>query len=591
MSSAPSEEAGGSRLTNRNNSVNSSTAGISASEREREIPTPEERISEFYAEYQDRATLPLTEVDGRRLRRDLVDEGREEHIIEVGENEDRKAKVTSVTERRPRTWGEAVEELLESHEDARRTTLNLEKGRTDDSDYEAWSTDAEDRWTASYQKRYFAQMNGWLREMVGGERPSGGECDGQMDDPHLALLTRSASAAPEGKNLPPADHEAALRDSWEPVYHTLRNTMRALGFTLGEDWQYDRRSEPHKGERGGGLNHCYGHEHVVLVVDGEVTADDLAPVVSKHVETCDLAGEDAHGLDDALEIKRADEMSNVAAYCADYCGIEPKDLLERDIEYVAWAATKHATNARTLSRSDAASNAATADACKQRAESGQSEQDRDHGERVVRSERRGYEYECAACGSPHGVPQDHDTLASARLDESSGSGEAVADGGIDRKRELAQRWPSARAAASVGEGPTDRERRREIEAYLDANPEASVAQVLGALGLPERAGRLVVEVRLGADVTEPVAFERPPRWRLRSVTVGEEEYPASPGGGVDMIEVELPERRVREEFGLDQSQRYRCECGVAAYGDTMCSHLLAVHGVDRAYSSDLVSLD
>jgi len=41
----------GSRLTNSNNSVNSSTAGISGADETRQIPTPEERIAEFWETY------------------------------------------------------------------------------------------------------------------------------------------------------------------------------------------------------------------------------------------------------------------------------------------------------------------------------------------------------------------------------------------------------------------------------------------------------------------------------------------------------------------------------------------------------------
>lgn len=605
--------AGESRPTNRNKSVNSSAAGLSASDDGRELPRPEERVSDFIDEYPDLAHLPLTQVDGQQLRRLLVEETREDHMIDVGEeHEDETAKITSVTERRPLTWAAAVEEVLGSHEDTRNTTLNLEKGRIDDHGYEAWSTGADDRWTPKYQEKYFAQMNGWLRELCGGERPSGGETVPHFDDPYVVLITRSASAAPEGENMPPVDHEMSLRNSWEPVYHTLRNTMRSDGFVLNDGWQYDRRSEPHKGERGGGINHCYGHEHIVVVVDGEVEEEDFKPVLEKHVDENNLAGSDAHrnracvkhysgnhwndavggceACDTAVVVKQEEDTENLPAYVADYCGIEPIDLLERDTEYIAWAAIKHATNTRTFSRSDAANHASTADSCKQRFENSQSDQDREHGEAVVRSQRRGFDFECACCGSPHEIPQDYDTLTEARCDDTSG-GEAVADGGIDRKKELAQRWPKARAAASVGETPTEREKRLRIEKYLERYPEASVAQVCGALGLPESDERLVVEAKLGVDPTEVVAFERPPRWRLYSVTVREEEYPASPGGGVDMVKVDLPELRVRDEFDLDRGRRYRCECGVAAYGDTMCDHLLNVHGIDRAHSRSIISED
>ena len=40
------------------------------------------------------------------------------------------------------------------------------------------------------------------------------------------------------------------------------------------------------------------------------------------------------------------------------------------------------------------------------------------------------------------------------------------------------------------------------------------------------------------EPSESVGFERFPKWRVVSVTVGEEEFPASSGGGVDMVMID-----------------------------------------------------
>lgn len=558
-------EAGGSRPTNCANSVTSAEGGNSADSegRPRELPVPAEKVSEFREAYPTRSFLPLTDVDGRRIREELIEERTQEHKIDPEGEFENGFTVEPVVERKPLTWEAAVEELLETHEDTRRTTLNF----THEWEGE-WSKPAENRWMKGYQKRYYAQMEGWLRELTGGERPSGGATEAMFDDPHVALITRSASATPDGERLAPTDHDAALTESWQPVYHQLRNDMKALGYEIGEGWQYDRRQEPHTGERGGGANHCYTHEHVVVVVDGEVEPEDFKRVVDKHVESCEYAGEEAHTLDKAVEIKSAEEMTNIASYVASYCSIEPDDLLDRSPEYIGWAAIKHATNTKTFSRSDSAKHASKADSCKQRAESPKSDQEREHGETVVRSLRRGYEYECIECGSPHGIEQDYDTLTEARLASGEG-GEVAADGeGVDLGRELEERWPSADAAAAVGEAPKRLKKREEIREYLRSHPNAPVPEILGSLGLPPDDREIIVEERADVDRTEPVGFTRPPRWELKSVTVGDEEHSARSGNGPTLVEVDRPIERLLDETKLGDEGTEKTYWRVHMHGDS-----------------------
>jgi len=555
-----SQAEGGSRLTNSNNSVNSSTAGISAADETRQIPTPEERIAEFFEEYPERAMLSVARQDGTKLREEYVIEQDEQWQAEAATEREEELGLNPAGEQTtaydPVNWVEAVEMTLERYEDTRQTTVNLERGQQGEETYAEFSVEAETRWMETYQQRYYAQLNAWIRELTGGDRPSGGTAEASFEDPYVVLLTRSASAVPDGEYIGPVDHANAIRDAWEPTYHTLRNTMRAMGYELGEDWQYERRMEPHKGERGGGTNWCFTHEHTAILVDGEVEAEDFAPVVEKHVDECDPAGADAHDVEEAVEVFPADEMANLAAYVGAYTGIEPTGLLERDIEYVAWAGAMDAANIRTKSRSDAARHAAVADGCKQQYESARSDQDHDHAERVVRSAHRGYEYECAECGSPHVVDQDPDTLTAHRLNGDDSGQTAVADGGRDfegeREDELREQWQDARAAASVGERPERRKRRQKIEQELRRDPDATPLEVVARLTLPPDATELVEEVRVGYDRSKLIGFERPPSWHVKSVTVGEDEYPASAGNGIEMVELE----QSRGERGL-QSLRGR----------------------------------
>ncbi len=583
--------------TNQNNSVNPATAGPSESADARDLPTPEARISEFYDEYGDRAYLPLTNSHGRRLRKDFTEEVREQYESDAPREWDEPVSGEEVVRHEPLSWGHAVAELLHTHEDTRRTTVNLERGRPGDAEYAEFSVDADTRWCASYQRKYYAQLKAWLRELTGGERPSGGSTDGTMENPKIALLTRSASATPDGDHVSPVDHAAELSEAWDSVYHALRNTMRSLGY----DWQYDRRLEPHDSKRGGGANACYGHEHVVIVVDGEVSASDFRPIVEKHVEDCDWAGETAHDLDVAdwdlheeevntVEVKDPEEMENLAAYVASYAGIRPVDLLQRDTEYIAWAATMNAANVRTKSRSDAAKHAASADSCKQRYESDQADQSVNHAENIVASDRRGYDWECSECGSPHGIDQDRGGLADDLDADHDGTGDAQDDGDDESdedRDDLRSRWPSARSASSVGETIERAELRSKIRQFLEVDLGLSNAELFGKLNAmvpPDELEEVAEQVRNDVDPASVESFERPPEWAVKSVTVGENEFPANAGTGIEMVEVELPIQAILEHTKLGddgaESTKWRNTDGVAIVGgEAMASNLVSSHGI------------
>lgn len=519
-----------------------------------------EKVAEFQEEYAELANLPLTRRDGRRLRRSLVEEWREEKVVESDADREEAATVGVTEFGGPLTWGAAVEELLRDHARMRNTTLEFVHG-----DGTEWSKPADNRWMAEYQKRYFAQMKAWFRELLGGERPSGGTTAPTFDPDRatVVLLTRSASSVPDGERLAPTDHDAQIAESWEDCYHTLRNTMRSLGFELGEDWQYDRRQEPHAGKRGShGTNRCYGHEHTIVIVDGEVTPGELRPVVEKHVEATPAAGREAHDLDvpdwdadpdavNTVECKSPDELEDPAAYVAGYCAIEPTDLLERSVEYVAWAAVKHATNSRSLSRSSAANAASTADACRQRAEDPKTEQVRDHGEEVRRAPPGAHhDIECAACGSPHDIEQE--TLTAARLGgESGGGGTAVADGGGSEET-LRDRWRDADGAASVSVPLVDADLAAAVRRERELKPGASVAELAGRFGAAPETVRAALGEGDGPD-RETDAFDDPPEpgWRLDAVTVGEETHAvACDGGGPEMVTVSLPVDRLLRQTSL-----------------------------------------
>jgi hypothetical protein len=363
--------------------------------------------------------------------------------------------------------------------------------------------------------------------------------------------------------------------------------------SLGCDWQYDRRLEPHDSKRGGGVNACYGHEHIVLAIDGDVSASDFKPVIEKHVEACDWAGEAAHDLNVAdwdlhekevntVEVKDPDDVENLAAYVASYAGIRPVDLLERKTEYIAWAAVMNASNLQTKSRSDPAKHAAMADACKQRYESREADQEVDHGENVVSSDRRGCDWECGECGSPHQIDQDRGGLddgAEASDDEESADG-------LDRD-DLRSRWPSARSASSVGESIQRTELRSKIRRFLEIDPSLSNAELFGKLNAsvhPDVLEEIAEQVRNDVDPSSVESFERPPEWSVKSVTIGESEFPANAGTGIEMVEVELPIQAILEHTRLGEdgaeTTRWRNDDGVAIVGgEAMACNLVSSHGI------------
>ena len=523
-----------SRHSNGNKSVNASTPENRVSEKD--VPTTEERIDdkmrEFAMAYPIREGLPVASDDDTEIRADYAEieweEWRENQPDAPRFEVQPAATGQDIVDVSARSWGESVRRLLEKFAKTEKTTVNLEKADwRSPAEHETFEIEAQNRWFGEYQKKYNAQIDAWLRELVGGERPSGGETAATFDDPRIALITRSASSKPNGERVSPVEHANQLQDSWEPTYHAMRNTLRSLGHDLGDGWQYIRVVEPHTGKRGNrrGVNACYPHEHVVLVVDGDVTADDLRPIIDKHVEACEWAGESAHG-DDAIEVREPDELNDVASYVSDYCSIEPVGLWEREPSYLGFAAAMDAGNMRTFSRSEAARRAAKADACRQRAESDKADQEADHGEHVHR--KPSGEVVCSECGCSHDIAQDS-TLTAHR------TGQVATDGDGQAGR-LRQQWTDADAAAAVGEGPSDRQQRKQVEAELERMPGASATEIVGRLGLPPDACEFVDEVRAGVEHGRLVSFDDSvPEWRVKSVTIDGEERMASAGNGIEMV--------------------------------------------------------
>ncbi|KAA9399402.1 hypothetical protein Har1130_14605 [Haloarcula sp. CBA1130] len=496
--------ASGSRQTNQNKCETAGTdAETQSSESdERDLPSTDDVLWSFIEECPDLVDVPVAFEDGTPIREDYTDFSTETwdsdilyycgrcesffmpatqdpagHVSESHSDEIDQLSLSPadaadswvvrksvsgerVTEIEGVPWAVAVENLLESHERTRQTTINLQYGWPRDPEFTKFSFSVSDRWSPDYQREFYAQCQGWLRELTGGSRPSGGETEATFDNPSVAFLTRSASSVPDGTRIGPVDHANRVREPWREVYQKLRYVFDKLGFE-NDEWQFWRVLEPHPGS---GQNQCYAHEHSIIVVDGEISQSDFAPVMETHVSATEGAGRDAHtntpcpehadtapnpwdaaegacdDCDTPVSVRDPESVENLAAYVADYASIDPLDLFERSPSYIAWAAAMTAGNIRTVSRSDSARWAAIADRCRQRHESPHSDLEGQHGDRLTVSDKGTNTVECAECGSPHGIDQSQ-TLTEHRVDTSPAeSSEIVPDGG---STELWDDWVDA----------------------------------------------------------------------------------------------------------------------------------------------------
>lgn len=560
-----------SRPSNGTNSVNGDSGGESGSTAVGGgRPTVGERVAEFEEEYPELAGTRLSEVDGRKLRRELTEADRVRYNVDLKHGSGTVTRHEEV-ERRALTWAAAVEAFLDAHEDYRHARMRFGKGAPGSPEREEFDVSLTDAWGEAYADREYAKAKAIERETAA----EWGDCT-------TVMLTFTASSVPGGNRLPPIDHLRGILDTWSDyVYHELRNTMRSLGFERDE-WMFWVQGEPHPGD---GDNACYGHVHVGVYVDGEVSEADFHSVIDKHVEKCGPARREAHDYDTAISVNG--DVEHIGSYMAAYAGAYGDELLERPIEYLAWGALHWATNSQRTRRSGTANSAITADACRQRYEDPDTGQDHDHAKRLRRDGGRGPDIVCAACGSSWGVPEA-ETLVEARLSEPDGSetGElpgGASDGERDPEGELRSRWRDADGAVSVGERPTVRKRRERAEEYLERNPGASVPEVMGALGLPPSARSVVGEVVDGVDPPGTVSFERAPKWRAESVIRGQgedaEEYPVRRAGGVDLVPLKLPMKGGSSLWDRPPGVTFRC--GRCRFG-TKSVKLMKRHAPDCA---------
>lgn len=181
-----------------------------------------------------------------------------------------------------------------------------------------------------YGNRYYARFKALERQVVR-----------EYDDPHSCILTFSGSHENvDGNWRCPVDHLRDVIDTWRPdrgggVYHQLRRSLE------GMEWEYCVGVEHNsKG---------YGHVHVGVFVDGEITESDFHNVIDEHLRLCDIAHRDAHNYyhpnseKNPISVRRIepglepedydgsdDVVGNVASYLAEYIGAaDESELFDR----------------------------------------------------------------------------------------------------------------------------------------------------------------------------------------------------------------------------------------------------------------------
>lgn len=579
--------------TNPAQAVSESLPGDSDLPDERpDVPTPKERLAELAAEYPCRMNTPLSEQHGRKIRESCLDEPETiSHEIPTGEFDTR--TVSDTVSRKALPLYAAVADLLETYEGYRDKKLQMAKGYDDEA--ERFLVDLGISFAPEYQSKTYAKISALERQFTGGEYPSGGTVEAEFSEPMTVLFGLTASSkseAAESGFRPFVDHDRAIRDAWSGDSSSVKRSLRyVLQDVLGLDatdyaWWWQAEPHPGDGEAAG-----YSHAHPIVILDAaecdrnpaEITPETFRPVVAKHVEQCDGAKWAAHKITDdeksAVKVNRPDEIDDLASYVSKYLAIGPdEDLLERSPEYLMWAASQWATSTQKYSKSETATAAIDADRCQQEWLDPEAEQDRQHGERVVRApeskQRRGINWVCSECGSHHSIDQSEQSLVRMRLDEreTAATPTVAADGGLTvsagcddghaddgdesgSDQPLRGRWPNATAAASISEPVRDRQcghAEPDTCPLCATETESPDHTVSGEVPIPDHA-----EAAPATAVRDH--FQREPEWRPEAIVQAwdddDDGTPLGSPGGTAFGEV-VRQDAVAAEIG------YECEiCG------------------------------
>jgi hypothetical protein len=576
------------------NSVKSSTPENPPSDEnseydERVARRAAECVEKFREEYPHLASKPLTKTSGRDLRSGLVEEEYVEEHVEPDDESGSGFTVHRLDRASPVTWAEAMFEFLTS----RQKYDDGLQGRFSDSDGDEFLVEFDDCWTQNYAEEQRARNAGAQRQLMGGRYPESEDSqracetvDGEWSgDTATIMLTRTGSAVPDGEHLPPLDHADEVARAWSlgGVYDTVRNVCEYhLGLESGE-WGYVRSDDVHGMGNGSGSNACYTHSHEPIYIDLGATGlrDELGSdveieavlrsefykAIEKHVEVCDVAKPEAHTPEKAVDVHL--DLEEPAAYASAYAlPCDDKEMMDRPVEYQAWATVEWASNRQRIARSQNFTKAAKADMCLQ-------DPDVEHGGTVC---RQNGETVCAHCNSPVKVA---DTIVENRVDpvvddvppDLAGSG----SGGDDDVPEYVGAWGECDSAAvyepvRVRECDHDEPNtcplcshcgadvERRIERFWSENPDASLPEVAGSVGVDpkhvvafDRGERVECgNCRACSDEIEHGSFsvsgEVPIPDSADDPLDVEPAVVGAPGAGPDVVE---PQAALEEEYTLE----------------------------------------
>lgn len=593
----------------RYNSVDLSTLENQACEKfgvtEDRAARARERTEEFIDEYPDRAFLPLSREPGESLLDSyVIEEYRKEHV-EPETEYGTAFTVERLARAAPVTWAEAVFVTLVDRD---MYDMGLSGEFKDVETGDRFHTQFTDAWTTEYQLEQQAKMAGAQRQLMGGEYPDNSESaksgeieSGEWEQPASVLWAQTGSSMVDGDRIAPVDHARQI-DTWtDHCYDRVRNLVEIKWGVPTECWGLFRSEDVHGLKDKGGMNAGYTHTHPVIFFDvseadidasGDELADEieaavLTDVVSKHVAECDIAEWDAHK--DSVEVQL--DLGAAGAYAAGYAlpGQEIP-MMERDVEYIAWASVMRSAQRQRIARSHLFTDAAKADMCKQNP-------DVTHGERLE-YDRSGHGHDtelvCSCCGSGVSIGE---TMVAHR----TGDGQAVAtDGGV-----ASDKPETTVVGARVGESTTRAEVRQRAEDWFDTHPEPEsvTPSLLGSMGISPEYADVVAEVLDGVDSSRHAELiegesrdESQSRYELQTMRAwnGDSEEP-NVGGGPRMVDLMLPEQRLLLEtrlqhVGGDCRPKIVVEDGgdrFATYNPRTAAGWLVSHGYRKPWYAEL----
>ena len=238
---------------------------------------------------------------------------------------------------RSKSWSAVLREFLGWYNDYRWMHLRFR-----DPDGDLVRAPMLNSHTPAYGDIYYAKLKALERQVLQ-----------KFEDPHVVMLTLTGSTK-NGAGGPrcPADH---LRDVVDPFENNVRPALhRSLDVAR---WEYAKVIEHH--------NSGYGHMHVAVFVDGEVSEADFRPAIDAHLKHCDIAHRDAHDYHHPEEDRRpisvnrvdpdvdpnADDVaavSNLGSYIAEYIGSYGEELFDRSLAELAFRSVCWATGTQRV---------------------------------------------------------------------------------------------------------------------------------------------------------------------------------------------------------------------------------------------------